>query len=84
MTFTFEYAQNRRNLLDRLLKLTIDAVEVGFKNVVQEGEFDIVVEIGLNDQRAEYEQMAVEHLEGYGIAPWKWFISCDPSRWESE
>lgn len=97
MTFAFDYAhtaaQNRRNLLDRLLKLTIDAVEVGFKNVVQEGEFDIMVEIGLNDQReylrAEYEQMVVEHLEGYGylvayVAPWKWFISCDPSQWESE
>lgn len=97
MTFAFEYAylagQNRRNLLDRLLKLTIDAAEVGFKNAVKEGEFDIVVEIGLDDQRehlrTEYEQMVVEHFEGYGyliacIAPWKWFISCDPSLWENE
>lgn len=97
MTFAFDYAhtaaQNRRDLLDRLLKLTIDAAEIGFKDVVKEGGFDIIVEIGLNDQheylRAEYEQMVVEHFEGYGyliayIAPWKWFISCDPSRWESE
>jgi hypothetical protein len=97
MTYAFEYAytaaQNRRDLLDRLLKLTIGAAEVGFKNAVQEGEFDIVVEISLNDQReylrAEYEQMVVEHFEGYGyliahIAPWKWFISCDPSLWENE
>lgn len=97
MTFAFEYAhtaaQNRRNLLDRLLKLTIDAAEIGFKDAVKEGEFDIVVEISLNDQReylrAEYEQMVVEHFESYGyliayIEPWKWFISCDPSRWENE
>lgn len=97
MTFAFEYeyiaAQNRCELIDRLLKLTIDAAEVGFKNAVKEGEFDIVVEIGLNDQcehlRAEYEQKVVEYFEDYGyliayIAPWKWFISCNSSRWESE
>ena len=97
MTFAFDYAhtaaQNRRDLLDRLLKLTIDAAENGFKDAVKEGEFDIVVEISLTDQReylrAEYEQMVVEHFENYGyliayIEPWKWFISCDPSRWENE
>ena len=97
MTYAFEYAytaeQNRRNLLEKLLKLTIDAAEVGFKNAVEEGEFDIVVEIGLDEQReylrAEYEQKVVERFEDYGyliahVAPWKWFISCDPSRWENE
>jgi hypothetical protein len=97
MTFAFEYAhtaaQNRYSLLEKLLKLTVDTAEIGFKNAVKEGEFDIIVEIDLNDQReylrAEYEQMVVEHFEGYGyliahVAPWKWFISCDPSRWENE
>lgn len=97
MTFAFEYAntaaQNRRDLLERLLRLTIGAAEVGFKGAVKEGEFDIIVEIDLNNQRehlrVEYEQMVVEYFEGYGyliayIAPWKWFISCDPSRWENE
>ena len=43
----------------------------------------------VSNLRAEYEQMVVEHFENYGyliayIEPWKWFISCDPSRWENE
>lgn len=97
MKFAFEYAhiaaQNRRDLLDNLLKLTVDTAEVGFENAMKEGDFDIVIEIDPGIQRehlrAEYEEMVVEHFEDYGyliayIAPWKWFISCDPSRWENE
>ena len=97
MKFAFEVAHNvaiqREHLLHEMVDKTIACAELAFDLAEKEGEYNVVIEIPACEEhphlRAEYEEKVVTYFESYGyliayIAPWKWFISCDPSQWESE
>ena len=97
MKFAFEVANNvaiqREHLLHEMVDKTIACAELAFDLAEKEGEYNVVIEIPACAERphlrAEYEEKVVTYFESYGyliayVAPWKWFISCDPSQWESE
>ena len=97
MKFAFEVAHNvamqREHLIMEMVDNTISCAEIAFAEAEKIGQYNIEVELPIHmaheHLRADYEQKVVEKFENYGyliayIAPWKWFISCDPSQWESE
>ena len=97
MKFAFEIAYNvaaqRERLIKEMVETTISCAEVAFAEAEKIGQYNIEVELPINmtyeHLRAEYEEEVVRKFENYDyliayIAPWKWFISCDPSAWEGE
>lgn len=97
MKFAFEVAHNvavqREHLLMEMLDETVTRAELAFERAEKDGKYDVTIELSAFEEyshlRAEYEEKVVTHFESYGyliayVAPWKWFISCDPSQWESE
>ena len=97
MKFAFEIAHNvtmqREHLIKEMVETTVSCAEIAFADAEKVGQYNIEVELPINmvyeHLRADYEKEVVERFETYGylithVAPWKWFISCDPSRWENE
>ena len=97
MKFAFEIAHEvamqREHLIMEMVETTVVHAEIAFANAEKIGQYNIEVELPIalthEHLRAEYEKAVVEKFEAYGyiidqVTPWKWFISCDPSLWESE
>lgn len=97
MKFAFEIAYEvtarRERLIKEMLETTISCAEAAFVEAEKVGQYNIEVELPTNmtheHLRAEYEEEVVRKFENYGyliacVAPWKWFISCNPSEWEGE
>lgn len=98
MKFAFEVAneiaQNREHLILELVDRTVSIAEIAFEKAAEYGCYNVDIEVPnvaeeLQHLLPDYERKTVEHFEDYGyliayIAPWRWFISCDPEQWESE
>ena len=97
MKFAFEIARNvdiqREHLIMEMVNTTISCAEIAFAEAEKVGQYNVEVELPINltyeHLRADYEKEVVRKFETHGyliahIIPWKWFISCDPSQWESE
>ena len=97
MKFAFEVAHNvamqRERMLMEMVETTVSCAEITFDEAEKVGKYDIEIELPIHmtyeHLQADYEKKIVERFESCGyliayIAPWKWFISCDPSQWESE